>query len=90
MLSDRPQQLQVTYWGSDNGNRVFDILLDGRSIAAQRLQDNRPGKFYEENYPIAPELIKGKSRMTVRFQAHKGAMAGGVFGVRVLKRPSEN
>ena len=85
VLPNKPQQLQVSYWGSDNGNRVFDILLDGQRIAAQRLQNNRHNTLYEEIYPIASELSKGKERMTVRFQAQRGAIAGGVFGVRVLK-----
>ncbi len=32
-----------------------------------------------------PELIQGKDKVTIRFQAHPGAWAGGVFGCRVLR-----
>ena len=31
------------------------------------------------------QLLKGKQTITVKFQAHPGAWAGGVFGVRVMK-----
>lgn len=82
---DAPQELWVTYWGGDAGNRVFDVLVDGQKVATQRLQNNRPGQFYDEVYPIPPSLTAGKQTVTVRFQAHPGAWAGGVFGVRIVK-----
>lgn len=81
----QPQQLSVTYWGSDAGGRIFDILVEGEKIATQKLENNRPGKFYEETYPLPAELLKDKQSVTVKFQGHPGATAGGVFGVRVLK-----
>jgi hypothetical protein len=67
------------------GPREFDILIDGRKIATQKLNNNRPEMFYDEIYPIPDELTKGKAKITVRFQAHPGNMAGGVFDCRVLK-----
>ncbi|MGA2863862.1 MAG: glycoside hydrolase family 127 protein [Verrucomicrobiota bacterium] len=85
VLPDQAQELSVTYWGSDGGDRVFDVLVDDQKIATQRLQDNQPGKFFDQVYPIPAELLKGKSRVTVKFQAHQGAWAGGVFGARLLK-----
>ncbi len=83
---DEPQELAVTYWGSDANNRSFDIFIDGRRIATERLQNNRPNKFYEEIYPLTPDLVKGKQRIELKFQAKESAWAGGVFGVRVLKK----
>jgi len=85
VLPDKPQELLVTYWGSDGGNRVFDILIDDTRLATQRLQNNRPNKFYDEFYSIPEDLTKGKQTVTVKFQAHSGTWAGGVFGLRVLK-----
>jgi DUF1680 family protein len=86
VLSGQDQELSVTYWGSDGGNRIFDVLIDGQKLATQRLESNRPNKFYEEVYPIAANLLQGKGKVTVKFQAHPGAWAGGVFGVRLLKK----
>ena len=78
-------ELSVTYWGSDAGNRNFDILVDGQKIATQSLQNNRPDEFFDVVTPIPAVLTQGKKRVTVRFQAHPGASAGGVFGARILR-----
>jgi len=41
--ADLPNQLSVTYWGSDGGGmREFDILVDGTKVARQTLENNRP------------------------------------------------
>jgi uncharacterized protein len=78
--------LMITYWGGETGNRTFDILVDGRKIATQSLHQDDPGHFWDKSYPLAEELTKGKTKVTVKFQAHPGNYAGGVFGLRVLKR----
>lgn len=84
-LPDQAQELWVTYWGSDGGNRVFDILVDDQKIATQRLENNKPDQFYDEIYRLPAELLKGKQTISVKFQAHPDAWAGGVFGARVMK-----
>ncbi len=86
VAADAPQDLVVTYWGSDTGNREFDVLVDGEKIATQKLSMNKPGEFFDQVYPLPAALVKGKDQVTVRFQAHPGAWAGGVFGVRLVKR----
>jgi len=85
VLPDQPAELSVTYWGGDAGNRAFDILVDGVKIAAERLENNRPGEFYDQVYPIPESLTKDKTKVTVRFQAHSGSWAGGIFGLYVLR-----
>ena len=81
----KSQQLVVTYWGSDSGNRVFDVEVDGVKIATQQLQNNHPGEFFDENYVIPADVTRDKTSVTVKFQAHPGATAGGIFGCRILK-----
>jgi uncharacterized protein len=54
-------------------------------IGSQRLENNKPDKFFEEVYRLPADLLTGKQTVTVRFQAHPGAFAGGVFGARVMK-----
>ncbi len=83
---DVPQELCVTYWGSDGGSRVFDILVDGVKVATQRLQNNRPGKFYDQAYALPATALAGKDRVTIRFQAQGEGFAGGVFGCRMLRK----
>ena len=85
VLPDQPQELRVTYWGSDVG-RVFDVLVDGEKLATQRLNNNRPDQLYDEVQPLPESLTRGKQHVTVRFQAHPGNTAGGVFGLRVMRR----
>jgi len=85
VLPDRPVRLTVTYWGGDGGNRSFDILVDGRKIATQKLTSLKPGEFVDVPYDVPGALTKGKRKATVCFQAHPGSMAGGVFGCRVLR-----
>lgn len=80
-----PLTLRVTYWGSDAGSRVFDLLVDGVRLATQTLDALRPGEFVDVDYPLPLELIEGKDAIVLKFQAHPGHMAGGVFGCRVLK-----
>ena len=72
--------LSVTYWGGDAGNREFDVLVNGQKLATQKLENNQPGKFFEQEYPLPAGLVSGKQQVTVRFQAHPGKWAGGVFG----------
>ena len=86
VLPDVPQDLVCTYWGGEEGNRVFDILVDGTKIATQTLHEDKPGEYFDVTYPIPADLVAGKSKITVRFQGHPGAMAGGLFGCRVVRR----
>jgi len=85
---EQPQELVVTYWGSDAGGREFDILVDGQKLATQKLENNKPTQFYDQVYPLPKELIAGKISVTVKFQAHLGRTAGGVFGCAILKAKS--
>ena len=79
-------ELTLRYWGSDGGDRDFDILVDGQKIASQLLNNDKPGQFWDAIYPIPAQLMAGKSRVTVRVAAHPGKTAGGIFGARMLKK----
>jgi len=82
----QPAELVCTYWGSDAGGRVFDILIDGRKIATQTLENNRPATFFDQAYDLPKHITQGKTKITVKFQAHPGKMAGGLYGLRLLKK----
>ena len=86
VLPDQPMALGCTFWGSDSGRRTFDILVDGRQIATQTLKRNRPGEFFDVEYPLPPELTRDREKVTVQFRAHPGNMAGGLFGLVMMKR----
>lgn len=86
ITGNEPLQLMCTYWGSDSGGRMFDVLVDGVKVATQTLNNKHPGKFFDEIYALPKSLIRGKEKITVRLQARPGQMAGGLFGCRVLKK----
>jgi uncharacterized protein len=77
--------LQCTYWGGDGGNRQFDILVDGVAIATVLLNANKPNEFVEVSYKLPKELVVDKKLVNIRFQAKEGKVAGGVYGLRLLK-----
>jgi hypothetical protein len=86
---DEPLAVVCSYWGSETGPRTFDILADGIRIGTQSLGNDKPGEFFNVTYLIPPDLTRGKSKITVRFQAQPGNTAGGFYGVRVIKNNNE-
>jgi len=83
-----PNRLLCTFWGSDHGNRRFDVVVDDHRLATVTLDNNKPGEFFDLEYPIPAESTRGKSTVTVRLQSAPGATAGGIFDLRTV-RPSE-
>lgn len=78
----KAQVLQATYWGSDGG-REFDISIDGTKLLTEKIENNRPGEFFNVNYTLPLALTRGKNRITVRFESVNGRTAGGVYGLAV-------
>ena len=89
VLPDRPTDLFCTYWGSDSGQRRFDILVDGQPIATEQLDNRHPSEFFDVTYPIPETLTQGKKHVTVRFEPHPGHIAGGVFACCTLKQEKQ-
>lgn len=85
VMPNKPMAIACTYWGGDGGKREFDILVDSEKLATQKLNKNKPYEFFDVEYPIPATLTAGKQRMTVKFQARPQAIAGGVFGVRMME-----
>ncbi|HEY8972318.1 MAG TPA: beta-L-arabinofuranosidase domain-containing protein [Puia sp.] len=79
--------LICSYWGSDHRGRIFNIQIDGQTIATQDLNGFKESRFYEVKYPLPQELVKGKKTVTVRFVAKSaGNSVGPVYGtVRMVR-----
>jgi uncharacterized protein len=79
--------LVVTYQnppglGPATGN--FRILVDGMSIA--RFEPDRDASgFYDAQYALPADLVRGKTKVTVRFEAAAGSRIAPVFGVRMIR-----
>ena len=81
----RSNELVLDFWGGDAGNREFDVLVDDVVVKTVTLENNQPGKFFNETYTLDRKLTDGKKEVSVRLQAKPGKIAGGLYGARVLK-----
>lgn len=86
VLPDQSNVLLVEYWGGFPGSKTFNILVNEEVIATENISNIRDGQWIDMEYPIAANLTKGKNKVTVKFNAFYGHMAGPVFGVRTLKK----
>jgi hypothetical protein len=84
VAEDTPLTLRATYWGEE-GKRLFHILIDGTRIASETLGYKKPGEFVDRDYPIPPELLKGKTSVIIKFEPEKGNTAGPVFGCLIFR-----
>lgn len=75
------QVVRCTYWGSDSGNRTFDVLADGKVIGTQKLTAQHPNAFFDVDYPLPATTAE---TVEIKFQAKPGQAAGGVFGCRIV------
>lgn len=86
-LNDKQQEaktLQITYAGIDSGRR-FAIQLNGVVIAKVNSQANSK-EFFTVDYAIPAGLVKNaKGKYTLKFVAEPGSVAGGIYGVRLLR-----
>ncbi|MFN0107727.1 MAG: beta-L-arabinofuranosidase domain-containing protein [Blastocatellia bacterium] len=87
--SSQPLKLIATYHDEQRAARTFEILLDGARIGEQRIERHRPGNpskgYFDVEYAIPAEAVKGKQKVTVRFQAINGNETAAVFAVRVVR-----
>ncbi len=91
VLADTPQNVHMTFISTDHGNRVFDVMVDGQTIGTLDHSTPRrsPATFYNEILPVPQHLLKGKEHITVKLQAKKDNIAGGLFDMRIVKAKQE-
>jgi DUF1680 family protein len=80
--------LLLTYIGDDK-DRKFDLLIDGVKLTSVEWNGGKTGKFYDVEYPVPMELIKDKTKITVRIEANQARTAGRVFGCRTIKKTQD-
>jgi hypothetical protein len=81
--------LVVTYSNDARGRKGgFDVLVDGTKVGEQAMERRTPEqdvRFFDVKYPLPLDLVKGKQKVTVRFQATEGNGIPGVFGIRTVR-----
>lgn len=78
-----PLVLRATYWGEER-NRRFAILVDGVAVAKVTLDAEKPGDFFDRDYPLPVELTRDKDKIRVRIEPETGVSAGPIFGIRLF------
>ena len=77
----------VTYFteiGLPPATGNFQVLVDGSAIGKYEPNASATG-FWMAQYAVPPELVQGKGRVTVKFQAGAGSRIVPVFGVRMVR-----
>ena len=91
--ASHPIVLLVTYHPEERTKRSFEILVDGQRIGEQTIERFPPGSaaghFFDVEYKIPVELLTGKQKVTVRFQATGGLEVAAVYGVRVVRADAQ-
>lgn len=86
ITADAPVSLVVDYWGGFPGSKTFDILVNDKIIATENISNKKDGQFISVQYDIPEDISRGRFKVTVKFLAHTGNMAGPVFGIRTIRR----
>lgn len=84
VLNDPRRQatlLRLTLSPHDAGRR-FDVEVNGRRVAELTLDARQDAGLYTRDLPLPAGLGE---RLSVRFVARDGSLAGGLYGLRLLK-----
>lgn len=83
-----PMGLLVTFSNDARRKGSFDVLVDGKKVGEQATERRSPEqdvRFFDVEYAIPSELIQGKQKVTVKFEASAGSDIPGVFGIRTVR-----
>jgi uncharacterized protein len=77
--------LRLTFARADAG-RKFDVVVDGQRIAEVELAAGEAQEFYTRDFALPSALVQGANgKLEVKFVAQEGSMAGGLYGLRLLR-----
>ena len=77
--------LRLTFSPGDAG-RKFDVLINGTLVAPLTLEAQGSTELYHREIAIDPALVAAsKGKLQVRFAAREGSIAGGLYGLRLLR-----
>jgi hypothetical protein len=80
-----PMAVVVTYYNDEWHKRTFDILVDGHKFGEQVVEKDSGAHFFDVQYGIPADLVNGKQKVTIRFQATNGNEIAAVFGIRTIR-----
>ena len=80
--------LCLKYYSGD-ADRKFNIYIDDQLFVEETIQDRIPADFYDVQYEIPAEWIKGKNKITVKFANRGPGYAGRIFDKILVMRDLE-
>jgi uncharacterized protein len=84
---DAGNVLTLTYWGKDNRNSMFHIMVDNQVVATEDINKYKENRFYEIDYAIPVELTKGRNRITlVLKEARPDNNIGPFYQARITRK----
>ncbi|MDI6850254.1 MAG: hypothetical protein QME69_10745, partial [Candidatus Saccharicenans sp.] len=79
--------LHVTYYSEERMRPCrFSLCVDGEKLALEEITRTPWPQFIEKEYELPEKLIKGRERVTVRFQAETDSEIAPVVVIRLLKK----
>jgi len=84
VVPEGPVTLVCTYRGGEGRRRVFDVAVDGETVATETLAYH-PTELLDAEYAVPERITRGKRRVTVTFRPRADAATGAVFEVRTLQ-----
>jgi hypothetical protein len=63
----------------------FKILIDSEPLAQEEITRVPSPRFIEKDYALPEKLVKGKDKITVKFEAAAGSEISPVVAVRILR-----
>jgi DUF1680 family protein len=84
---DHPMTLILTFYSGDRRGTpaYFEIQVEGQRLAVEEMRLEEPHRFFDIEYPIPAEIVRGKDRVTVRFEALDTGQITTVFGIRMIR-----
>ena len=83
----QPLMLVATYNSDTRRTRTFEILVDGERVGEQTIPENSESRFFDVEYRLPAALVRGKQKVTVRFQSLSGSEVAPVFSLRMIRSP---
>ena len=80
--------LLVTYLNENIQKNIkgeFFVYVDNFLISEEKFNEDKSNILFNKSYKIPRELIKNKSKITVKFKAKKNTIVNKVFGIKTTK-----
>ena len=84
--ASKPAALVLTYNSDTRQTRTFEILVEGQRVGEQTLPKSSESRFFDVEYSIPPDLVRGKAAIVVRVQGTAGNETAPIFGLRTVRR----